>query len=368
MATETTNNKKYNPDFATPPGETLQETIEELGMDQRELATRLGMAHKTVNQIIHGKAPITHETAIGLERVTSVPASFWANREAIYRERLVRMEEAKSLEDDLEWLSDIPTTELRKRGFIKAARKGPKMLEEVLTFFGTNNTSAWRNYWKGFTDRCRMSARKSVHHETRDAALATWIRIGEIGAQKIDCKPFDLKRFKDNVCQIRDLTTLLANEFISKMESLCADAGVALVLVPKMAKVPWNGACWWMTPKKAVIELNLRGKTEDQFWFSFFHEAGHIVKQHGKKAVFINSNADYDSLEKEADEFATNTLVPKSRRDEIIGLGTKQAMQSFANEIGISPGIVAGQYQHITQCFNYQWLHDLKRRFEWNRA
>ena len=93
MPTEKTSNMSYNPDFATPPGEALQETIDELGMDQKELATRLGMAHKTVSQIIHGKAPITNDTAIGLERVTSVPASFWANREAIYRERLTRIED-----------------------------------------------------------------------------------------------------------------------------------------------------------------------------------------------------------------------------------------------------------------------------------
>ena len=131
MATERENTVSYHPDYVTPPGETLKETIEELGIDQKGLALRLEMAHKTINLIIHGKAPITHSTAIGLERVTNIPATFWMKREAIYRERLARIKDMERLEDDLDWLTDIPANELRKRGFIKTPRKSPELLNKL---------------------------------------------------------------------------------------------------------------------------------------------------------------------------------------------------------------------------------------------
>jgi HTH-type transcriptional regulator / antitoxin HigA len=355
----------YQPDYAVPPGETLDEILAESGMDQKELAVRLEMSPKTINQIIHGKAPITHETAIGLERVTRVPASFWLNREAVYRERLARIDDAKRLEADLDWLKDIPAKELRDRGCIQAKRRSPEMLDEVLSFFGVTSTEAWQKYWAGFQERFRIAARKSNRHETRDAALAVWIRLGQIEAQRIDCEPFDLQRFRDAVQQIRTCTTHAPEDFVPKMKSLCAQCGVAFVLVPEIKKVPWHGACWWITARKAVIELNLRGRTEDQYWFSFFHEAGHIAKQHSKKAVFINTGVEDDAQEREANEFAMDVLIPKERRAEIGQLHSSSAIRCFAEDLDISPGIVAGQYQRMTQCYNRKWVHNLKRRFEW---
>src|SRR5207249_11702800 len=62
-------------------GQTLQETIDAVGIDQRELAVRSGLSAKHINQIIKGIAPITHDTAIRLERVTGVPARMWNNLE-----------------------------------------------------------------------------------------------------------------------------------------------------------------------------------------------------------------------------------------------------------------------------------------------
>jgi len=130
------NRPTYEPDYAVPPGRTLQETIEALGIDQRELATRSGISAKHINQIISGVAPITHETAIRLERVTGVVARMWNNLEANYREQLARLEARQKLETDLKWLKEIPTKELVACGAIKAQSDPFALLEEVLRFFG----------------------------------------------------------------------------------------------------------------------------------------------------------------------------------------------------------------------------------------
>ena len=119
-ATRTKTRIPYEPDYAIAPGRTLLETIETLGIDQNELAERTGLTSKTINQIIKGKAPLTQQTAMLLERVTSVPARIWNNLECNYREQLARIASQKQLEQQLDWLKAIPTKELIARGAISA--------------------------------------------------------------------------------------------------------------------------------------------------------------------------------------------------------------------------------------------------------
>ena len=82
---------KYSPDSVSPPGETLLETIEALGMSSADVAKGTGLSMKTIHKIIKGKAPITPELSLELERVLGVPASFWNNRERHYRKNLNRI-------------------------------------------------------------------------------------------------------------------------------------------------------------------------------------------------------------------------------------------------------------------------------------
>lgn len=87
----------YQPDIAIPPGETLREAIEALGMSQAELAQRTGRATKNINEIIMGKAAITPDGALQYERVFGVPASFWNILESNYRNTLARLSEQERL-------------------------------------------------------------------------------------------------------------------------------------------------------------------------------------------------------------------------------------------------------------------------------
>jgi len=83
----------YAPDYAVPPGDTLQETLDALGMSQKDLAARTGMSEVSINRIVKDHQPITHETANKLELVTGVPARFWNNLESNYREQLAKVAE-----------------------------------------------------------------------------------------------------------------------------------------------------------------------------------------------------------------------------------------------------------------------------------
>jgi hypothetical protein len=100
------------------------------------------------------------------------------------------------------------------------------------------------------------------------------------------------------------------------MKKFCSEAGVALVFIPELPGIRLYGATRWLKPTKALIQLSFRGKSDDPFWFTFFHEAGHILL-HGKKEVYIEVQEDgyrekkRISKEKEADLFAQGMLIPR---------------------------------------------------------
>jgi HTH-type transcriptional regulator/antitoxin HigA len=90
---------QYVPDYQVTPGEVLQEYLEGFGMTQAGLAVRTGLPQKTVNDIIKGKAPITPETALKLERSLGRPAHFWENLERRSQEDCMRIAEKKRCSD-----------------------------------------------------------------------------------------------------------------------------------------------------------------------------------------------------------------------------------------------------------------------------
>lgn len=349
----------YEPDFAVPPGLTLQETIDAQGIAQRELAVRSGLSAKHINQVIKGVAPITHDTAIRLERVTGVPARMWNNLEANYQEQQARRAEKARMESDLDWLAAIPTKELIQRDVIEDTTDQVSLLQSVLAFFGVASVEAWKDGWANH----QFAFRKSPTVKGNDGAMATWLRLGELEAQKVVCKSFAKAAFRAALDKIRKLTVEGPEVFVPAMRELCAAAGVALVLVPEIKGAPVNGAAKWLNANKAMICLNLRGKFNDRFWFTFFHEAGHILND-SKKETYIDVDYKDDPREQNANRFAANLLIPEEREEELRGLRSYESVEAFANEIGIAPGIVVGRLQ-CEGIIPYSHLNKLKVRLDW---
>lgn len=348
----------FDPDYAIPPGETLKEVIDSMGMHQKELSERTGLTAQSINRIIKGDQPITYETANSLELVTSVPARMWNSLEANYREQLEKVQERERLEKDVNWLDTIPVKLLIQRGYIPDIKDKALQLREVLKFFEVSSVSGWSRLW----DQPKVAARRSACFESIPGYASTWIRMGEIKAGKIDCKAYEKKKFESALVEIRKLTVLPPQESIPKMGQLCADSGVALSLIPEMPKVPWNGATKWLNQNKVMILLNLRGKGEDIFWFSFFHEAAHVLHDN-KKDLYINDNKQEDPKEQAADKFASNFLIPEKDKPTLIAAKSKQDIINLAERLGICPGIVAGQYRFMTK--KWSWYKDMIRSFKW---
>lgn len=348
----------YKPDYAVPPGGTLLETIKEIGFDQRELSKRTGLSTKTINLIIKGDSPITHETAIRLERVTGIPASMWNTLEANYREQLARLAEKEKLKQDLEWIKQIPTRQLIDRGAIEP-RKGVDLLEEVLRFFGVASVDEWKKGW----ENPQFAFRKSKEVTEKSGKIAAWLQLCERTAHKIDCDDYDEKRFRHALKEIRGLTCEAPSVFVQEIISLCAESGVAVAMEPEIPGAAISGAAKWLSHEKAMIGLNLRGKTNDLFWFTFFHEAGHILND-SKKETYIDVKYEDDPREKKANRFAAELLIPSNHFGAKRTLRSRVKVIAFANSIGIAPGIVVGRLQR-EKIIPYTNLNGLKVKLKW---
>lgn len=339
------NKNTYCPDYAIPPGETLLEIIQSKKMSQSELANRMGRPKKTINEIIKGKAEITSETAIQLEYVLNVPANFWLNLEKNYRLDLARIAEVEKLATEKEWPKLFPLSKMRKYGWIDNSKDHVAIITQLLVFFGVASVEAWNQKW--LCKNSEILFRKSKNREVDFHALAVWLRKGEMDAEKIYPEKFNKSRFKEKFQDIRNLTTLEPEEFIKKMTEICASCGVTLVFVPELPKVPVHGVTRWLSADKVVIQLSLYKKNDDHFWFSFFHEAAHVVL-HGKRDFVYDEIS--ESWDVAADDFAQNTLLPKSAYDYFVkhnsGRFTSSLVKEFADSQNIAPGIVVGRLQH----------------------
>jgi len=354
---------QYQPDVVSPPGDTLIDILESKDMTQVDLADRLGRSRKHVNEVIKGVAALTPEMALQLERVLGAPARFWNNREQQYRDHLARQDERKRLEAELEWLKEFPVKEMCQRGWVAEAIDPVNQVRELLGFFGVASPERWTAKWLAPDAAFRQSAAFGAD----PYAVAAWLRQGDIEAQKLECMPYSKAGFRAALDRIRILTQEPPKVCCAEAVRICAQTGVAVVFVPSLPRTRASGATRWLSPRKALIQLSLRYRSDDQLWFSFFHEAGHILL-HGKRDVFVDADGENDTEEEEqANRFASDHLIPPGEWRSFAHRGYHYShgdIQHFAQQLQIAPGIVVGRLQH-EDYLSHGFCNDLKRQLSW---
>jgi HTH-type transcriptional regulator / antitoxin HigA len=347
----TTTTAPFLPDWASPPGDTLVDLLDERSMTQTELAERLGVSLKHVNRVIKGAASVSAEFALGLEKVFGAPASFWMTREAHFQADRARLAQRDEFANAVDWARQFPISELRKRGVLPSEGDGADLVEQLLGFLGIAHPAQWKEPLAAY--------RRSQKFESDPYALSSWLRQGELEAIDIDCAPYDETRLLDVLQEARALTCLTPKEWWPRLQELGASVGVAIVIVDVYQGARANGATRWLAADKALVQLSLRYRWEDIFWFSFFHEMAHVIL-HRKKDVFVevapkDRSADPESrqLEEEANRFAARALIPTRYESRLKALTLSDAPE-FARALGIAPAIVVGRLQHDGRLRPYQ--------------
>ena len=352
-------------DMPIPPGEVLEEEIEARGMTQKELAARLGKPAQAVNEIIKGRKAITPDTAIGLGKVLGISAHFWNTLEADYRMTLARNRERESIAANVQWLDEYPIREMIKLGWIQAGRDKESRLEALLNFLGVADARP-QVYQQAVGFRITEAAQERLSV----GALAAWLRKGELEAEEVQTAAYDEDSFRQALVAIRGMTEDPRETFVPAVRELCAEAGVAFCVVQELPKSGANGATRWLSAQKALLQMSFRYKYADIFWFSFFHEACHLLK-HVKQRRVVIDGLDADPgmarMEAEADQFARDFLIPMKEWRAFRGKGcfTQSSIQSFARSVGIAPFVVVGRLQR-EEAIRYSEHKELKASYNWD--
>lgn len=356
-------------DLPIPPGEYLEEVLDELGMTKDELAKRMDRPASKLSSIFKGRKAITADTALQLEKVVGVPAHIWTGLEAEYRLALARQQEEKErerLKEEMPLIKLFCYSNLANMGAVPKFTKGTDKVLALQKFFGVTslyNVRTVRRYAAAF--RCGRGK-----NERSPEAVAAWLRLGELRAREIECAPFDKSRLETALTEIRAMTMQSPDKFLTRLIGLLAGVGVALVLCPHLPKTYAHGATFPLGRKKAALMLSIRGKWADIFWFSLFHELGHILL-HDRNMIFVeydNGDPKIQKQEKEADEFAANTLIPPKKWSAFIGRKSfySKDIRIFARDVGVDVGIVVGRLQR-EKFLRPQWHNSLRTRYEWAR-
>jgi plasmid maintenance system antidote protein VapI len=335
----------WKPDLPLAPGETIREILEERGIPQVDFAARMGKSEKFISQLINGKASLSYETAIDLERVLGVPASFWNAAEATYRDLLARQHTEVEAQEQADWVESFPVKEMAERGWIARESTPAEQAEELLAYFGVASIDAYREYWGA---RKRLAARMSTAYTPESSAIAAWLRAGERAAEGVRTEPFGEKQFRAVLLELRGATRLAPAEWQPLVIERCARAGVAVAFVPDLPKTGCHAASWWTGRTRAVIQLGLRGRTDDQVWFSLFREAGHLLLDARGTSSISDCGGD-GPAEARANAFAADLLVPPAEYAEFLAEGGRMStarVVAFAERIGVAPSIVVGRLQH----------------------
>lgn len=350
-------------DLPIPPGEVLREEIEALGINQTQLAAALGRPVQVVNEIVRGKKAITQETALELERVLGIGAHVWAGLESAYRMTLARNREREQLETWQDWLREFPVAEMAKRGWVAKVRDKREQVRELLRYFGVANVAAYRTVAPMAGGSFRFTEKAKVS----EGALAAWLRKGEMAAQTMETHGFQADKLHRAAQEARALTSTDPKVFVPRLERLFSEAGVAFVVVQELPKTGANGVARWLNPGKALIQINLRYRWADVFWFTLFHEVAHLLKHKRKHIILEGKGVHKDPLmEEEADRWAADLLIPPNAWQEFVNEDNfdRSSVVGFAKTTGIDPGIVVGRL-HREHKLPYAALTDLEPRLLW---
>ena len=360
MATE---KNQYQPDYAVPPGWVLEERLAAQGMSHAEFARRCGRSPKLISEVIAGKAPVEPTTALQFEKVLGVDAGIWLGIDSDYRLHQAREAEARAAAESATWAESFPIRELTKRGVMDRPASGAGAVSSLLSFFGVASVEAWRQKYHATS----VAFRHSPSFKSDEFALATWRRLAETQAEGQPCGDYSEPAFRGSLKQVRTLTCSPVDEALEGARRLLNEAGVVLALVRPLPKVRVSGAAWWLAPHRPLIALSARHLTDDHLWFSFFHEAAHILL-HSKRTVFIDGiDGTADDIDAEANAWAAGFLVPHHtwRRFVEVGSFDPVSIRKLAEEQGIPPGIVVGRLQHDHLVPWRSALNSLKVKLEW---
>lgn len=354
----------FQPDWFSKPGDTLLTLMEQRELTSESLARKIGCERSVVEGLVSGAVAVDDNLASCLSKFVGGSPAFWRTRQAKYLEALSRAANAVPREKASEWIKLFPHRDIASYGWVDRNVKRDELIREYLAYFGVSTPDEWKDKYE--LSLHETAFRASPTFTSKVGAISAWLRRGEIEASAISCAAWQPGLLRKSLDEIRVLTKAKSLAYVlPRVRKLCAETGVAIVFVRAPSGCRASGATRFISRNKAMIILSFRHLSDDHFWFTFFHEIGHLLL-HTSSRTFVDGEPGISGeLEAEANSFAADVLVPPSRRDELMDLpARKERIIRYAYSIGVSAGIVVGQMQHH-RIIGQKQMNFLKRRFDW---
>jgi HTH-type transcriptional regulator/antitoxin HigA len=357
------NANEFKTDWFSAPASTVFDILHERGLSLAQFISMSGLPETRLLEFLYNNKGLDQGLAECLSSSLGASPSFWMNRQAQFdvslREGLIAADAQTK-----DWLTKIPVRELQKLGWVGSVLS-PSV--SCLNFFGVSSVKAWELKYK--SELAAVKFRTSERLESDPFATLAWLQQGKILSGDIPCERWNSARLREAMPTLRRLTREKdPTTFFPELQRICSKSGVAVVATKTPKGCRASGATRFLSSQKAMVLLSFRFLSDDHFWFSFFHEIGHVIL-HDKNALFLEGEANSDSVtdeEQEANQFAEDVLIPAAFRDEFKALKHgRYDIVRFARDVGISPGIVVGQLQHAGR-LPVNRMNWMKRRYTWS--
>jgi HTH-type transcriptional regulator/antitoxin HigA len=272
-----------------------------------------------VRGLLAGTVAIDANLAVALSKHVGGTPEFWQARQSKYQNALSRAAAAVPSKAAEGWIKRFPRSDMAKNGGITRTQTRDELIKAYLAYFGVNDPAEWEDRYTDFLKQTAL--RTSQTFKSKIGPLSAWLRQGEIEATQMQCARWSPDALRKRLDEIRVLSKAKNPAyFLPRVRRICAEVGVAVVFVRAPAGCAASGATRFVSPKKAMVILSFRYLSDDHFWFTIFHEIGHLLL-HGDDLTFIDwDDGVKNKMENEANAFSERVLIPQSRREELMDL------------------------------------------------
>lgn len=316
------------------PIEALQFRMDQMGLTPRDLEPIIG-SRARVSEVLSRKRPLSLGMLKALHTSLGIPAAV-----------LLRGEERAAADGSEAELARFPVKEMKRRGWLKL-RSGATEADVMQAL------QAYLAPLAGAVGPIQVLTRKTEHERAdrpndRHALMAWTARVMEVAR---GVKPRGRYRPDGLTAEVLSGIAHLSalDDGPLKAKEYLSGYGITLVVVEHLPRTRLDGAVFFMTPERPVVALTLRHDRIDNFWFTLFHELGHLVRDFTEPTTGfyddLEASGSRDPRELAADDFARDSLIPPAAwaGSPLRDTPSPGFVRDLARGLGIHPAIVAGR-------------------------
>ena len=322
------------------PGLELEKRINECGMSRKELALRTGVTEKHISTVINGERGISTGFARKLGYVFP-KAQDWLRLQNEYDQEQLQIKDQQNITEDelavLKPLHDITQYFIEQQYMHNNCGDVTKVMQ-LRSLLNISNLTSIPQITYNAAYRVQLSKNIRVN----PYVLFAWQRLCEKKTENITVRcGLDKDRLRDSLPDIKSMMFGKIDEGVQLLQECFASCGIAFQVVKNFRGAPVQGFIKESANNKIILCLTIRGKRADTFWFTLFHEIGHVLN--GDLGISFKGK---NEEEEEADLFARNILIPQDQYENFIRLHRyfdEATICKFASSIKRDPGIVLGR-------------------------